>query len=370
MPMTLPPDFSIEPPDSAMALIGHEEAEFALLSAWKSGRLHHAWLIDGPEGIGKATLAYRFARFLLSHPDQNAADVSVADDLSVVADDPAARQIRARSHPDLVVLQRPRDEDGKATTTVISVDQVRKVARFLSTTSATGGWRVVIVDTADDLNRSSANALLKMLEEPPERAVFLLLSHQPGRLLPTIRSRCRRLPLKPLDRETLIEVMRRSDIGADDEARGTAADLAAGSLGKAIGFADDAAVDTIRSIHAVLGQMPRHDPVAAQKLAESLGRRGAEDRFSHGIGADYRLDSHANARRRPLRRGASRSCALGGGMGKGHPRVCRGRKAQSRPHANPSVGIPDRIRRGFARRGPRLERRCGNGPGIDFVRKA
>jgi DNA polymerase III subunit delta' len=279
MPMTLPPNFSIEPPDSAMALIGHEEAESALLSAWKSGRLHHAWLIDGPEGIGKATLAYRFARFLLSHPDQNAADISVADDLSVAADDPAARQIRARSHPDLVVLQRPRDEDGKATATVISVDQVRKVARFLSTTSATGGWRVVIVDTADDMNRSSANALLKMLEEPPERAVFLLLSHQPGRLLPTIRSRCRRLPLKPLDRETLVDVLRQSDIGADDEARGTAADLAAGSLGKAIGFADDAAVDTIRSIHAVLGQMPRHDPVAAQKLAESLGRRGAEDRF-------------------------------------------------------------------------------------------
>jgi len=275
----LPPDFAFESPEAARYLVGHESAETAFLDAYRSGRLHHAWLIDGPQGVGKATFAYRCARFLLAHPDPSDGALALAMDLSVPADAPAARQMQAKSHPDLVVLQRPRDEEGKATATVIAVDQVRRVARFLSTTSATGGWRVVIVDTADDMNRSSANALLKMLEEPPQQAIFLLLSHQPGRLLPTIRSRCRRLSLKPLGSPDLIAVLRQAGVGADDEARAAAADLASGSLGKAIDFADDDAVETIRAVHAVLDQMPRHDPVAAQRLAEALGRRGAEDRF-------------------------------------------------------------------------------------------
>jgi DNA polymerase-3 subunit delta' len=279
MPHAIPTDFAIEPPEAALHLIGHEAAEAALLASHKSGRLHHAWLIDGPEGAGKATLAYRFARFLLAHPDFEADAVQSAHDLFVSADDPTARQLRAKSHPDLSVLQRPRDEAGKATATVVSVDAVRKVARFLSTTSATGGWRVVIVDSADDMNRSSANALLKMLEEPPNRAVFLLLSNAPGRLLPTIRSRCRRLALKPLDKPTVVDILRHGGIGADDDARATAAGLSGGSVGKAIEFAGEDAVATVHSIHRLLADMPRHDPVAAQKLAEGIGRRGAEDRY-------------------------------------------------------------------------------------------
>lgn len=272
-------DFTLEPPDAATALIGHADAEAALLAAFKSGRLHHAWLIEGPEGVGKATLAYRFARFLLSHPDPQAPELALAQDLYVSAEDPVARQIRARANPDLVVLQRARDEDGKVTATVITVDAVRRVARFLSTTSATGGWRVVIVDTADDMNRSSANALLKMLEEPPQLSIFLLLTNTPGRLLPTIRSRCRKLPLKPLPDDTVAEALRSAGIGADDAARATAARLSGGSIGKAARLADDDAIETIRGIHAILDQIPRHDPLAAQALAERLGRRGAEDRY-------------------------------------------------------------------------------------------
>ncbi len=279
MSRAIPPDFSVEPPDTATALIGHEEAEAALLAACRAGRLHHAWLIDGPEGIGKATLAYRFARFLLGHTDLHAESVQAARDLSVSADSPVARQIRAKSHPDLIVLERPRDAEGRATATVISVDAVRKVARFLSTTSATGGWRVVIVDSADDFNRSSANALLKMLEEPPQKAVFLLLSSSPGRLLPTIRSRCRRLALKPLDTGTIVEALRVAGVGDDEDARETAAALSGGSLGKAMGLASEEAVETIHAVHRLLADMPRHDAVSAQRLAEGLGRRGVEERY-------------------------------------------------------------------------------------------
>jgi DNA polymerase III subunit delta' len=279
MAADVPAEFEIETPDAARFIVGQDEAESALLNACKSGRVHHAWLIDGPEGIGKATLAYRFARYLLSHSDLGAASVQDARDLSVPADDSIARQIRAKAHPDLIVLQRPRDEEGRATATVISVDAVRRVARFLSTTSATGGWRVVIVDSADDFNRSSANALLKMLEEPPQKAVFLLLSSASGRLLPTIRSRCRRLTLKPLDVETVVDMLRHSGVGSDDEARETAAALSGGSLGRAIGLASDESVETIHAVHTILSDIPRHDPVAGQRLAESLGRRGAEDRY-------------------------------------------------------------------------------------------
>ncbi|MEJ8573206.1 DNA polymerase III subunit delta' [Microbaculum marinum] len=271
---------TFEPPEAASVLLGHVEAESALLNAYRSDRLHHAWLIEGPEGVGKATLAYRFARFLLRHPDPANPAVVEAADLSVAPDDPVARQFRARSNPDLVVLQRPRDEDGKFTATVINVDAVRRIARFLSTTSASGGWRVVIVDSADDFNRSSANALLKMLEEPPQRSVFLLLSNTPGRLLPTIRSRCRRLVLKPLRIDEIASTLRAAGLGRDDGAREMAARLSGGSLGKAIELVADDAVETVEGLFAILDRMPGHDPLKAQKFAEAIGRRGAEARYA------------------------------------------------------------------------------------------
>ena len=270
-------DLTFDRPECATVLIGHEGAERELLDAIRSDRLHHAWLIEGPEGIGKATLAYRFAGFLLTHPDPAA--VAAAQSLAVSRDHPIRHQIEAGACPDLAVLQRARGEDGKPTAQFITVETVRKVARFLSTTSASGGWRVVIVDCADDMNRNAANALLKMLEEPPQRTVFLLLANAPGRLLPTIRSRCRRLTLKPLAKPIVIEALDTAGIGADPAARDLAADLADGSLGRAIALADDQAIETIRSVRAVLDQFPRYDPVKAQTLADALGRRGSEDRY-------------------------------------------------------------------------------------------
>ncbi|MCZ7596889.1 MAG: DNA polymerase III subunit delta', partial [Gammaproteobacteria bacterium] len=152
----------------------------------------------------------------MARPDPAAPEVVSAGDLGIDADHPVARQVRGRAHPDLLVLERPRGEDGGATKTVIPVEQVRRLVRFLGSTASAGGWRVVIVDPADDLNRAAANALLKMLEEPPRRTVFLLVAHLPGRLLPTIRSRCRRIVLKPLPDAAVAAML--AAAGADRQA--------------------------------------------------------------------------------------------------------------------------------------------------------
>src|ERR1700733_6152936 len=177
-------------------LLGHEDAEATMLDALRTGRMHHAWLITGPEGVGKATLAYRFARRLL-------AGRSADDTLALDPADPIFRRVAAASHADLLTIERAYDEKRKRMKTQIAVDDVRRINGFMSLTPAEGGWRVVIVDGAEELNQNSANALLKGLEEPPPRAVLLLACAAPGRLLPTIRSRCRRLRLDPLGPEPM-----------------------------------------------------------------------------------------------------------------------------------------------------------------------
>jgi DNA polymerase-3 subunit delta' len=203
---------SLAPPDQMpgillprenLRLFGHEAAERILLEAYRSGRMHHAWLITGPEGIGKATLAFRIARFILANPDPAHGDLARAVDLAVDAPDGLIGKIAHGIHPNILHLQRPWDEKGKRYKTEISVDTVRRIVPFLGTTAGEGGWRIVIVDPADEMNRSAANALLKALEEPPVRTVFVLVSQTPGRLLATIRSRCRTLPLRPLGKSDL-----------------------------------------------------------------------------------------------------------------------------------------------------------------------
>ncbi len=180
-------------PRLTATLEGHDVAERIVLDAWSQGRLHHAWMITGPQGIGKATLAWRIARFLLSH---RRGDGPPPRDLATDPGSEAARLIAARSHPDLFVLERQVNPDTGKLRQDIAVDDVRRVNAFFARTAAFGGWRVVIVDAVDDLNASSANALLKILEEPPPYAVFLLVAHAPGRALKTIRSRCRVLGLR------------------------------------------------------------------------------------------------------------------------------------------------------------------------------
>jgi DNA polymerase-3 subunit delta' len=203
---------SLAPPDQMtgillprenLRLFGHEAAERVLLEAYRSGRMHHAWLITGSHGIGKATLAFRIARFILANPDPAHESVDAAANLDVHAPEGLVGKIAHGIHPNILHLQRPWDEKGKRYRTEISVDTVRRIVPFLGTTAGEGGWRIVVVDPADEMNRSAANALLKGLEEPPLRTLFVLVSRTPGRLLTTIRSRCRTLPLRPLGENEL-----------------------------------------------------------------------------------------------------------------------------------------------------------------------
>jgi DNA polymerase-3 subunit delta' len=190
-------EIAVRHPRETTELFGHREAETALLAAYRSGRIPHAWLIGGPQGIGKATLAYRMARFVLAHANPMSPSAQGAETLALDPDHPVARQVTAGAHGGLLVLERGLNDRG-VMRTVITVDETRETISFFGSTAAVEGWRVCIVDTVDELNPNAANALLKILEEPPQKSLFLLVSHSPARALPTILSRCRKLPLRPL----------------------------------------------------------------------------------------------------------------------------------------------------------------------------
>ena len=263
----------VEPraPRETTVLHGHAEAERALLEAYRGRRFHHAWLIAGPAGIGKATLAYRMARFVLAHPDPRTPAVQRATSLQVDADHPVARRIAAQAHGDLLVLERTINEKTNKLRQDIQVDDVRRTVTFFGSTAGEGGWRVAIVDAVDELNREGANALLKVLEEPPRRAVLLLVSHSAARVLPTIRSRCRLLALRPL---LATEVARAAAtaIGEDAEAANikAAAAVADGSVRRALALLDGEALDLRSRITALLEQLPAVDPRALHALGDRL----------------------------------------------------------------------------------------------------
>ncbi len=259
-------------PRETSVLFGHAEAEQALLAAYKSGRVPHAWLIGGEPGIGKATLAYRFARFVLAHPDPRAAEVQQADTLTVEPDHPVARRIAARAQGDLLTLERVINEQTGKLYTVIRVDDVRRTVSFFGSTAGEGGWRIAIVDAVDDLAREGANALLKVLEEPPERALLLLVSHAPGRELPTIRSRCRRLLLRPLaDDDVARAVAAATGRHADDDDVREAAAAADGSVARALALIDGSTLALRQQVLDLIAQLPNPDPRALHTLGEALG---------------------------------------------------------------------------------------------------
>jgi len=266
-------------PRDTPILYGHARAEESLFEAFMSGRMHHAWLLTGPKGIGKATLAYRMAKFVLTYSDADKARAMGADTLAIGEDMPAARQITSQGHPDLLVIRRPVDEKTKKAKTVIPVDQVRRTAGFFGKSAGAGGWRVCIVDSADEMNANSANALLKVLEEPPAKSLFLLISHQPGRLLPTIRSRCRQLAMPGLSSSAMDQVLGANGVdlsGADVAAIDT---LAEGSAGRALTIASGGGLELYRSMVSLICQMPRPDIAAMHALADKAARRGAEQTF-------------------------------------------------------------------------------------------
>lgn len=252
-------------------LIGHAEPESHLVEALRSGRMHHAWLITGPEGIGKATLAFRFARRLLAGLPHDGT-------LHLDADHPTFRRVMAGSHADLLTVERAWDEKRKRLRSEIVVDDVRAVAEFLRRTPAEGGWRVVVVDGAENLNRNAANALLKVLEEPPSRAVLLLVCAAAGRLLPTIRSRTRRLRMSPLDVAGMTNFLARAMPERAVAERERIAALAEGSPGRAIAFAAGGGSNVAALVRDVLDKLPDPPPILAHTVADALGRD--EEAFS------------------------------------------------------------------------------------------
>jgi DNA polymerase III subunit delta' len=260
-------------PRETTVLFGHGEAEQALLEAYRSGRIPHAWLIGGPNGIGKATLAYRMARFVLANPDPKAPAVGKAKSLTLPDDDRTLRRIAAQGHPDLLVLERVVNEKTGKLYTVIRVDDVRRTVPFFGSTAGEGGWRVCIVDTADELQYpQAANALLKILEEPPPNALLLLISHAPARLLPTIRSRCRRLTLRPLSTD---DVSRAAALAlgrkAEDSELRDAASLSEGSVGRALTLLEGPALALRKRVVDLLERLPTVDPQALHALGDAVG---------------------------------------------------------------------------------------------------
>jgi DNA polymerase-3 subunit delta' len=262
-------------PRETRNLYGHEDAEAAILSAWTQHRLPHAILIGGPEGIGKATLAYRIARFVLAH---GAARDAAPTSLAVPDDHPVSRQILAMAHPDLLVLRRLMNEDTKKPRTEIRVDDVRRTVSFFGSTSAYGGYRVCIVDSAEELNRNGANALLKVLEEPPPLSLLIIVSHSPGRLLPTIRSRCRRLILRPLSesnvRKALQDIAATNDDLPQDQI-GEAAKASGGSVRHALELLLGESLEVRNLTAGLLERLPAVDADGLHTLSDRI--RGNEE---------------------------------------------------------------------------------------------
>lgn len=265
-------------PRFARPLLGHAAAESALLGAHASGKLHHAWLLTGPRGVGKATLAYRFARFLLGRP-AGGGGFFAEDNLDIDPQAPAAQLIAARSHPDLLVIERSLDRDGKRLKAQISAEDARAAGEFFALTPAMGGHRICIVDAADDLNPTAANALLKILEEPPKSALFLLVSHSPGRLLPTIRSRAIALGLSPLDARSVAEVVERLAPGAGPEEARRVAELSGGSPGRALDLLGSGGARLFLEARPLFGSPRSASRKALLDIAGAMQRREAADDY-------------------------------------------------------------------------------------------
>ncbi|MDX1781929.1 MAG: DNA polymerase III subunit delta' [Thalassovita sp.] len=269
-------------PRETLRLFGQKQAEDAFLEAFNSGRLHHGWLITGPKGVGKATLAWHIARFLLATPmDQDAGlfgEPEKPDSLKIPEDHPVEHRIQALSEPGLFLLRRGPNDKGDRLANEILVGEVRKLKNFFGLSAADGGRRVVIVDAADEMNVSAANALLKVLEEPPANTTLLLVCHQPSRLLPTIRSRCRELRLAPLSPEDMTAALDQAGV-SDIPNPQALAELSAGSVGEALRLLNLNGLDIYQDLVGLYDTLPRLDRSRALALAETASARGAETRL-------------------------------------------------------------------------------------------
>lgn len=266
-------------PSQNPRLFGHDAAQTFLATAYRCGRLHHAILIEGPEGVGKATLAFRFAYHLLTHPEPSSAPDTLHDpDLTRPEIRPV---IQAASH-DVLHIRRPVEAKTGRLKSAIIVDEIRRVGRFCHQTSGTGRYRIVILDTADSLNRSAANALLKILEEPSQQTVFLVLSHAPGQLLPTIRSRCLTLRLTSLDRADFARAVMALDLPVehtDEQAMERLHEAARGSVSEAIRLLNYGGLEIMAALDGLFDEGKPLDRAALHRLVDEVTGRQREVAF-------------------------------------------------------------------------------------------
>jgi len=276
----------LDHPRATTALVGHESAERLFLEAFNNDRLHHAWLITGPKGVGKATLAWRFAKFLLSQPAEDDGGLfgeplpaDKPTTLNIDPENPVVQRIMAGGHGGVAVAERTLNEKTGKLRNDILIDDIRKLISFYTQTSAEGGWRVAIVDAADEMNTNAANALLKLLEEPPHKSILFLVSHSPGRLLPTIRSRCRTLALKALSEDSVQAVLAGKYPSLTPDDLKALARLSDGAPGKAIELASLGGVQLYRQMAEELVGLPRLHMPRIHALADKLAAPKADGEY-------------------------------------------------------------------------------------------
>ncbi|MCL4677134.1 MAG: DNA polymerase III subunit delta' [Alphaproteobacteria bacterium] len=275
-------------PQSMTFCFGHQEPERLLLEAFAAGRLPHALIFSGPQGIGKCTFAFRFARFLFKYgniPEAGeslfgGSEVTLPETMDVGQGDPVFSRVASGGHGGLLYIERGMDAAKGKEKAVLNVETVRKIAPFLRKTSAEGGWRVVIVDDADLMNTAAQNALLKILEEPPKKVVIILITHRAGALIPTIHSRSRVLRFEPLEERILKDLLARQGFVYSPADGELICDFAGGSIGAALRFADEDGPEIFRSVWTLLGAAPDWNWPDVHKFSDSFGGVGVEKRYA------------------------------------------------------------------------------------------
>ncbi|MDA8799797.1 DNA polymerase III subunit delta' [Amylibacter sp.] len=266
-------------PRHTQIIYGHHSPQLDFLDAYKTERLHHAWMITGSRGIGKATLGYKIAKFILSQ-NQSISDINqdLKDTLDIQSDHPVSKRINALGEPNLYLVRRLWDEKLKKFKQNITVDEIRKLKNFFSMSAADGGWRVAIIDAADEMNNAAANALLKILEEPPKKVLILLISHQPLQLMPTIRSRCRSLKCNNLSSEDLANALEQLDIEQSQDKEQINI-LANGSVGSSVELISNNGIEIYNSIVQLAKQIPQINRQSIQSLADSCAGKNTAERY-------------------------------------------------------------------------------------------
>ncbi|MCB9989110.1 MAG: DNA polymerase III subunit delta' [Rhodospirillales bacterium] len=276
------------PPREMTSCTGQENIESFVLAMAQSQRMPHALIFAGPEGVGKATMAFRLARYLFKHGNTEddsgglfgeALPAEKPENLSVPSADPVFRQVASGGHPDLMTVERETDEKTGKVKSGVSVDSVRKVAPFMRMTASQGGWRIVIIDDADTMNRNAQNALLKILEEPPEQALLILITHRIGALIPTIRSRCRVVNIPPLSRADFAALIRKEHPSMPADDIDTLYAIAQGSAGQGLKIAEEGGLEMLDTVLSLMDNTGQPDWSAIHKLADKLARPGAESSY-------------------------------------------------------------------------------------------